>query len=102
MTTRHCTPFSGFPRLRQTLRNELLIGLSPFEAPDAALVIAIVRAGGLGVLDLGRDHTAGLTAYHATLARLCALGRSFGVRIAQGAPFAPGDVEGAQVVVLDG
>ncbi|MFI1769417.1 SDR family NAD(P)-dependent oxidoreductase [Streptomyces sp. NPDC020800] len=32
---------------------ETIIGLSPFGAPDARLVSAVCRAGGLGILDLG-------------------------------------------------
>src|SRR5512142_604625 len=34
-------------------RPGLVIGLSPFGRPDAGLVAAVTRAGGLGVLDLG-------------------------------------------------
>src|SRR3954471_11374389 len=32
-----------------------VIGVSPFESPDARLVCALDRAGALGVLDLGHD-----------------------------------------------
>ena len=32
----------------------LIIGICPFEYPDARLVVALCRAGALGVLDLGR------------------------------------------------
>ncbi|MBL8777687.1 MAG: SDR family NAD(P)-dependent oxidoreductase [Acidimicrobiales bacterium] len=34
---------------------DLIVGVSPFERPDPALVVGLVRAGALGVLDLGRD-----------------------------------------------
>jgi acyl transferase domain-containing protein/NAD(P)H-dependent flavin oxidoreductase YrpB (nitropropane dioxygenase family)/NADP-dependent 3-hydroxy acid dehydrogenase YdfG len=34
---------------------DLLIGVSPFSRPDPRLVLALVRAGALGVLDAGRD-----------------------------------------------
>ncbi len=32
-----------------------VVGVTPFEHPNADLVVALVRAGALGVLDLGRD-----------------------------------------------
>ena len=34
------------------------IGISPFENPDPAIVIALCKSGALGVLDLGRDPVA--------------------------------------------
>src|SRR5262245_5698313 len=33
---------------------DLVIGISPFTEPDACLVAGVQRAGGMGVLDLGR------------------------------------------------
>ena len=36
---------------------DLIIGITPFELPNARLAIALGRAGALGVLDLGRDST---------------------------------------------
>lgn len=32
---------------------DMIIGITPFGEPDAGLALAIDRAGGLGVLDLG-------------------------------------------------
>jgi hypothetical protein len=32
---------------------ELVVGITPFEEPNAALAVALARAGSVGVLDLG-------------------------------------------------
>jgi acyl transferase domain-containing protein/NAD(P)H-dependent flavin oxidoreductase YrpB (nitropropane dioxygenase family) len=40
----------------QRPRHELIIGLSPLGEPSARVVASVCRAGGLGVLDLGRGH----------------------------------------------
>ncbi|SEQ18872.1 Acyl transferase domain-containing protein [Lentzea albida] len=54
---------------------ERVLCLSPFNAPNPALVVAAERAGGLGVLDLGPDAAA-------DLARVAARHpRAFGVRL---------------------
>src|SRR5260221_2392745 len=55
-----------------------VIGVSPFETPDVGLVVALVRAGALGVLDLGHDARVAQSALD-TLARR--LKRPFGVRL---------------------
>jgi len=55
-----------------------VIGISPFETPDVGLVVALVRAGALGVLDLGHDVRAAQGALD-TLERR--LKRPFGVRL---------------------
>ena len=34
---------------------ELVVGITPFEEPNAALAVALARAGAVGVLNLGRD-----------------------------------------------
>ena len=47
---------------------DLVLGLPPFHEPNADLVVAVARAGHLGVLDLGSDPAAG----RAALARLLA------------------------------
>ncbi|MDQ1651605.1 MAG: hypothetical protein QOI35_805, partial [Cryptosporangiaceae bacterium] len=56
-----------------------VLGITPFAEPRAALVVAVERAGALGVLDLGRDPAR-------AAAELAAVSRwwagSFGVRIA--------------------
>ncbi|MGF7237805.1 MAG: hypothetical protein ACQSGP_23020, partial [Frankia sp.] len=57
---------------------ELVLGISPFVEPAAALVAAVERGGGLGVLDLGRDATAARAALADT--ERWAPGR-FGVRV---------------------
>ncbi|RZA27006.1 MAG: SDR family oxidoreductase [Proteobacteria bacterium] len=55
-----------------------IVGLTPFETPDAGLVEAFQRAGSLGILDLGRQPQIGLSA----LDQLSTRGlRGFGVRI---------------------
>src|SRR5689334_11377045 len=53
-----------------------VIGVSPFESPDARLVCALSRAGALGVLDLGHDASRAREA----LAVVKHLTESFGVR----------------------
>ncbi|MEO8508451.1 MAG: beta-ketoacyl synthase N-terminal-like domain-containing protein, partial [Betaproteobacteria bacterium] len=58
-----------------------IIVVSPFEHPDAALVVAASRAGALGVLDLGRDPGAARSA----LARLAGEPEAtLGVRVPSG------------------
>jgi len=58
-----------------------IVVISPFEQPDADLVIAAGRAGALGVLDLGRDEVAAKRA----LARLGGeTDGSLGVRVPPG------------------
>ncbi|HUR72780.1 MAG TPA: beta-ketoacyl synthase N-terminal-like domain-containing protein, partial [Sporichthya sp.] len=39
-----------------------ILGITPFAAPDAALAVAVARAGATGVLDLGSDREVALTA----------------------------------------
>jgi acyl transferase domain-containing protein/NAD(P)H-dependent flavin oxidoreductase YrpB (nitropropane dioxygenase family)/NADP-dependent 3-hydroxy acid dehydrogenase YdfG len=55
-----------------------LIGISPFECPDVGLVVALARAGALGVLDLGHDLAAAREALAKAGRRV---GSPFGVRI---------------------
>jgi acyl transferase domain-containing protein/NAD(P)H-dependent flavin oxidoreductase YrpB (nitropropane dioxygenase family)/NADP-dependent 3-hydroxy acid dehydrogenase YdfG len=57
-----------------------IIGISPFEHPDPALIAAICRAGALGILDLGRDPARA----RAALAELARRAPRFGVRIPDG------------------
>ncbi|MGH4004608.1 MAG: hypothetical protein ACRDSO_10935, partial [Pseudonocardiaceae bacterium] len=62
---------------------ELVLGITPFEEPNAALTVALARAGAVGVLDLGRD--AGRA--RAALADVCQWWPgSFGVRVPAGCP----------------
>jgi acyl transferase domain-containing protein/NAD(P)H-dependent flavin oxidoreductase YrpB (nitropropane dioxygenase family)/NAD(P)-dependent dehydrogenase (short-subunit alcohol dehydrogenase family) len=63
---------------------QLVIGITPFNQPNPQLVAAIERAGGLGVLDLGRDLGRARTALQQAMR--WAPG-SFGVRISGGCSF---------------
>ncbi|QLE76481.1 SDR family oxidoreductase [Streptomyces rectiverticillatus] len=68
----------------------MLIGISPFGAPDARLVAAFSRAGGLGVLDLGSGgRRAG---EELEQVRHWTAGRRYGVRVAAGCRLAPADL----------
>ena len=62
---------------------DLVLGTSPFAEPNAALVIAVGRAGGLGVLDLGRDATVARAELDLVVRRLR---RPFGVRLVEPCP----------------
>ncbi len=62
-----------------------IIGLTPFETPDVSLVEAFLRAGSLGVLDLGRDFEAAELALEQALTRGL---RNFGLRISDLALYA--------------
>ncbi|RKN08433.1 SDR family NAD(P)-dependent oxidoreductase [Streptomyces radicis] len=75
----------------------MVIGITPFGVPDARLAAAVSRAGGLGILDLGRGDAAAREA----LARLrrWAPG-SFGVRVGAECAMGRDDVAGVSTVVL--
>jgi acyl transferase domain-containing protein/NAD(P)H-dependent flavin oxidoreductase YrpB (nitropropane dioxygenase family)/NAD(P)-dependent dehydrogenase (short-subunit alcohol dehydrogenase family)/acyl carrier protein len=78
--------------------SERVLGISPFEHPDPRLVLALGRAGALGVLDLGRDEAAGRKAL-ARLGRECA---RFGVRVPEASAWSERDLpKSAQVVIVD-
>ena len=66
--------------------NSNLIGISPFEVPDSAVVAALCRAGVLGVLDLGRDERRSRRALGALAAEVST---SFGVRVPEGVEASP-------------
>ncbi|MFE5867057.1 SDR family oxidoreductase [Streptomyces roseifaciens] len=69
---------------------DVLIGISPFGVPDARLVAAFTRAGGLGVLDLGAGgRRAG---EELEQVRRWTAGRGYGVRVGAGCRFAPADL----------
>jgi acyl transferase domain-containing protein/NAD(P)H-dependent flavin oxidoreductase YrpB (nitropropane dioxygenase family)/NAD(P)-dependent dehydrogenase (short-subunit alcohol dehydrogenase family) len=78
---------------------DLVVGITPFEEPSAPLVVALERAGAVGVLDLGRDRSRALTAL-ADIRRWWP-GR-FGVRVPAGAPLSPGDLPEQVDVVVHG
>ena len=75
-----------------------IIGISPLENPDARLVVAVLRAGALGVLDLGRDPDLSAAALRSVAKHAPA---TFGVRVPEGVEVDPATLpEGAGVVVL--
>ncbi|HEY6422755.1 MAG TPA: beta-ketoacyl synthase N-terminal-like domain-containing protein, partial [Pseudonocardiaceae bacterium] len=68
---------------------ELVLGVTPFEEPNAPLTVALARAGAVGVLDLGRDADRA----RAALADVCRWWRGgFGVRLPAGCPLTPADL----------
>ena len=77
---------------------ELVLGITPFEEPNAALAVALARAGSVGVLDLGRDHDRA----QAALAQVCRWwSGQFGVRLPTGCPLSPADLpDQVDVIVL--
>ncbi|WP_433716055.1 SDR family NAD(P)-dependent oxidoreductase [Nocardia sp. CA-084685] len=76
--------------------NDLIIGINPFDEPNARLVVAVERAGGLGVLAL-KGETA-----QADLAEVCAWWPgTFGVRVPRDCDLTPHDLpERVDTVVL--
>jgi acyl transferase domain-containing protein/NAD(P)H-dependent flavin oxidoreductase YrpB (nitropropane dioxygenase family)/NAD(P)-dependent dehydrogenase (short-subunit alcohol dehydrogenase family) len=78
---------------------DLVVGITPFGEPNADLVVAIERAGGLGVLDLGPDDTAARTALDRVRARW---GRPFGVRITAATGLRPADLPADVDTVITG
>ncbi|MGH3852760.1 MAG: SDR family NAD(P)-dependent oxidoreductase [Pseudonocardiaceae bacterium] len=76
---------------------ELIVGITPFEEPNAPLVAALARAGAMGVLDLGRD--AGRA--RAALAEVCRWWPGgFGVRMPARCPLSPAELPGRVEVVV--
>jgi acyl transferase domain-containing protein/NAD(P)H-dependent flavin oxidoreductase YrpB (nitropropane dioxygenase family)/nucleoside-diphosphate-sugar epimerase len=73
-----------------------VVGITPFEEPNAVLAAALARAGAVSVLDLGRDAGRARAAL-ADVSRWWPGG--FGVRIPTGCPLSPADLP-AQVDVL--
>ncbi|MEA2900796.1 MAG: hypothetical protein QOH36_683 [Actinomycetota bacterium] len=67
----------------------LVVAVTPFGQPNATLAAAVERAGGLGVLDLGRDRTLALAALSDTARWVPA---SFGVRVGPCCPLVPTDL----------
>ncbi|MEV4007093.1 SDR family oxidoreductase, partial [Actinomadura sp. NPDC049753] len=74
-----------------------IIGVAPFGRPAPHLAVAVARAGGTGVLDLGADRAPGLAA-------LADVGRwwrgPFGVRVPAGCRIRPDEVPEAAATVL--
>ncbi|MFI6958711.1 SDR family NAD(P)-dependent oxidoreductase [Nocardia sp. NPDC050408] len=68
---------------------DLVVVVTPFTEPNAALVVAVERAGGLGVLDLGRRPDIA----RAGLADVCRWWTGpFGVRVPSGCDLTPADL----------
>ncbi|MBW8484788.1 type I polyketide synthase [Actinomadura parmotrematis] len=74
-----------------------VIGVTPFGRPAAHLAVAVARAGGLGVLDLGTDRTEALDAL-ADVARWW--DGPFGVRVPAGCRVRPDELPDAAATVL--
>ena len=78
---------------------DLVVGVTPFEEPNAPLVAALARAGAVGVLDLGRNSGQALAA----LADICRWWPGeFGVRVPAGCPLTPADLPEQVDVVIHG
>ena len=78
---------------------ELVVGITPFEEPNAALAVALARAGAVGVLSLGRD--AGRA--RAALADVCRWwGGAFGVRVSPECALRPADLPEQVDMVVHG
>ncbi|MCG6493961.1 type I polyketide synthase [Kitasatospora sp. A2-31] len=82
---------------------DLVIGITPFQEPDAGLTEALCRAGALGVLDLGTGDRRAREELAALRER--APGR-FGVRVGDGCRLGPDDLgspehSGVDTVVVD-
>ncbi len=74
-----------------------ILGITPFAAPDAALAVAVARAGATGVLDLGADRETALTA----LAEATSWWRGpLGVRVGAACPLTPADLPAAVNLVV--
>jgi acyl transferase domain-containing protein/NAD(P)H-dependent flavin oxidoreductase YrpB (nitropropane dioxygenase family) len=67
-----------------------VIGITPFERPNARLALAVERASGLGILDLGRDGRRARVALAEAVR--WSRGRSFGVRVPADCPLAPSEL----------
>ncbi|HEX8759539.1 MAG TPA: beta-ketoacyl synthase N-terminal-like domain-containing protein, partial [Pseudonocardiaceae bacterium] len=68
---------------------ELVLGITPFEEPNAHLAAALARAGAVGVLDLGRNTGRA----RAALADVCQWWPGyFGVRVPAQCPLSPADL----------
>jgi acyl transferase domain-containing protein/NAD(P)H-dependent flavin oxidoreductase YrpB (nitropropane dioxygenase family) len=72
-----------------THSRELVVGVTPFGRPDPAVVVGLVRAGALGILDLGDERT---VAAHAVAEVQRWEQRPFGVRVGPGCPLGPDDL----------
>jgi acyl transferase domain-containing protein/NADP-dependent 3-hydroxy acid dehydrogenase YdfG len=88
--------------LEGTLNSEfngdgVVVAISPFEEPSGRLVVAAIRAGGVGILDLGRDAKRAYAALADVRRWTAGPGRDvqIGVRIPAGCPISPAQLEAA-------
>ena len=79
--------------------HELVVGITPFEEPNAPLAVALARAGAVGVLDLGRDASWARAAL-ADVRRWWPGG--FGVRVPAQCPLSPAELPEQVTVVVHG
>ncbi|MGH3935074.1 MAG: beta-ketoacyl synthase N-terminal-like domain-containing protein, partial [Pseudonocardiaceae bacterium] len=78
---------------------ELVVGITPFEEPNAALAVALARAGAVGVLGLSRDAGRARVA----LADVCRWwSGAFGVRVPAGCSLQPTDLPEQVDMVVHG
>src|SRR4026209_2198145 len=80
------------------LRDHTILGITPFEYPDADLLVAICRAGAFGILDLGRDPVAARAAVDAVVSQMPSI--PFGVRVPQEHDWERRDLPAAAEVVI--
>ncbi|MFJ8944412.1 SDR family oxidoreductase [Streptomyces sp. NPDC102395] len=83
--------------MTSTVRSEdMIIGITPFGEPDAGLALAVCRAGGLGVLDLGAGDRGAREAL-ARLRRATSGGETadtgYGVRVGPRCRLSPADLQ---------
>ncbi len=77
--------------------HQLVLGLTPFEEPNAHLAVALARAGARAVLDLGRDAGRARAAL-ADVARWW--NGELGVRVPAGCPLLPSDLPASVTLVV--
>ncbi|MCM3885419.1 type I polyketide synthase, partial [Frankia sp. R82] len=90
-------PPTGRDRHDPLAAADLVVVITPFAQPAPALVAAVARAGGCGVLDLGRSVAAARRALR-DAARWTP--GTFGVRVASGCPLQPQDLPAAVDLVV--
>jgi acyl transferase domain-containing protein/NAD(P)H-dependent flavin oxidoreductase YrpB (nitropropane dioxygenase family)/NAD(P)-dependent dehydrogenase (short-subunit alcohol dehydrogenase family) len=76
-----------------------ILGVTPFESPDGALCVALSRAGGLGILDLGREMRSAKAALAAVAAQVPG---EYGVRIPEGVDLEATSLPESVALVLTG
>ncbi|OAD20898.1 hypothetical protein THIOM_003365, partial [Candidatus Thiomargarita nelsonii] len=80
-----------------TIENNRIIVVSPFETPDVPLTLAFSKAGALGVLDVGRDPQKGIKAI-AELPTNTSL--DYGIRIPENLNLKPSQIPQQTTLVI--